>query len=167
MAKQDPWFFEERAVAFASLVLTKDRDIKVQPHAGRDTGIDLLVEIRKNGQPTLRFFGVQLVPYMDLPNIRNADERVLSHLGRNQFEASLPLCVCAIGVRKPEGIYRWTMEPVIEDGRAVLRRNEEATWHPLDETGAARLIGQVNAWYDALDVSAAPKSRGRRTKTGS
>ena len=44
MTKQDPWFFEERAVAFAKLVLTKGHDVR--PYAGTDMGIDLLVEIR-------------------------------------------------------------------------------------------------------------------------
>jgi hypothetical protein len=165
--EQDPWFFEERAVAFASLVLTNDRDVKVQPYVGHDMGIDLLVEVLKDGKPTLRFFGVQIVPYMDLPTIQNADERVLSHLGRNGFEASLPLCVFVIGVRKPEGIYRWVVEPIVEDGHALLRRHTKTSWQPLDQRGAARLIGDVNAWYAAHDLGALAKARGRRSNADS
>jgi hypothetical protein len=167
MPKENPWFFEERAVAFASLVLTAHNEVRVQPYAGRDIAIDLLVEILRHGRPTLRFFGVQIVPYMDLPNVQSADERTLLHLGRDPFEASLPLCVFVIGVRKPEGIYRWVVEPVVEDGRAVLRPSEAATWQTLDEAGAARLIGQVNAWSDALGGNSLPKTHGRRSKTGS
>ena len=161
MTKQDPWFFEERALAFAKLVLTKQHDIR--PHTGRDMGIDLLVEILKDGKSTLRFFGVQLVATMDLPDMQDADERVLvlSHLGRDPFEAALPICVFVIGVRKPEGIYRWVVEPVVDGGRALLQRDVEPNWHVLDEAGAARLIGQVNHYYDALRSDLAPKRRDR------
>jgi len=167
MTKQAPWFIEERAFAFASLVLTKRNDVKVQPHAGRDPAIDLLVEVLKDGKPTVRFFGVQLVPCMDLTTIQTADERVRSHPGGDPLEASLPLCVLVIGVRKPEGIYRWSVEPVVEDGRALLHRNEESNWQTLDEAGAARLLGQVTAWYDALNGGSNPKPRGRLSKMGS
>jgi hypothetical protein len=159
MTKQDPWFYEERAVAFAKLVLTKQHDVR--PYAGTDMAIDLLVEIRANGNSRRRLFGVQLVAYMDLPDVKDADEdeRVLSHLGRNSFEAEFPICVFVIGVRNPEGIYRWVVEPVIEDSRALLRRDVATDWDPLDEAGAARLIGRVNAWYDALDGGSTPRVR--------
>jgi hypothetical protein len=167
MAKQEPWFIKERAEWFASLVLTKRHDVKVQPYAGRDGVIDLLVEALDDGKSTLRFFGVQLVPYMDLPSIPNEDERVLSHLGREPLEAALPLCIFVIGVRKPEGLYRWAVKPVVENGRSLLHRNLEDNWLPLDEAGAARLIDQVNAWYDALNGGSPPKPRGRHSKTKS
>lgn len=97
MAKQQPWFVEERALAFASLVLTKHDDVAVRPYAGRDMAINLLAKILKDGNATsyplnLRFFGVQLVGYLDLPTIQHADAHVLSHAGRDPFEAGLPLC---------------------------------------------------------------------------
>src|SRR5207249_6877005 len=134
MTKQEPWFIEERASAFVKLVLTEH---DVRPHAGRDIAIDLLVEILKDGKSTMRFFGAQIVGYLDLPTIQNADERVLSHLGRDSFEASLPLCVFVVGVRKPEALYRWVVEPVVADGRAILQpqvlrqRDVQTKWQPL------------------------------------
>jgi hypothetical protein len=148
MNKQEPWFIEERAVAFASLVLTSRKDVRVRAHAGADMAIDLLVEVLKDGKSALRFFGVQLVGYLDLPDIRHADERVLSHLSRSPSD-SIPICVFVIGVRKPEGIYRWVVEPIIEDGQPLLRRDGEPNWQALDETGVARLVDQVSDWYDA------------------
>jgi hypothetical protein len=54
MAGQDPWFFEERAVAFAKLLLTAHNDVRVQPPAGPDTAGDLLVGVLKDGKPALR-----------------------------------------------------------------------------------------------------------------
>jgi hypothetical protein len=79
-------------------------------------------------------------------------------------DASLPLCVFVIGVRKPEGVYRWAVEPAVEEGRALLRRDTEGKWQALDETGAARLISQVNAWYDALNGGPTPRTQGRHAK---
>ncbi len=163
MTKQEPWFFEERAVAFAKLVLTKQHDVR--PHAGADMGMDLLVEIRTDrNSARRRLFGVQIIAYMDLPDSQDSDERVVSHLGSDSLEGMLPICVFVVGVRKPEGIYRWIVEPVVEEGRALLHRDVEAHWQPLDGAGVARLIGQVNAWYDALNGSATPKRRGGHSK---
>jgi len=164
MTKEDPWFFQVRAEAFASLMLTKHNEVLVQALRGHDLGVDLLVELLKDGKLTSRRFGVQLVPYMDLPNIQHPAERVLSHFTENHMEAKFPICVFVIGVRKPEGICSWAVEPVIEDFRAVLHRNVEANWQTLDEEEAARLISQVNAWYDALDISWMPKARQRRSE---
>lgn len=163
MTKEDPWFFQMRAEAFASLVLTKHGKALVQPQAGTDSAVDLLVELLKNGKSTSRCFGVQLVAYMDLPNIQNAAEVVLAHFPTNHSEAKFPICIFVIGVRKPEGIYSWAVEPVIEDSGVVLHWNLEANWQTLDEAGAARLLGQVNAWYDALEVSWMPKARHQRS----
>jgi hypothetical protein len=172
MTKQEQWFMEERAFAFASLVLTKRNDVAVRPYAGRDIAIDLLVEILKGGKSTTRFFGAQMVAHLDLPTIQNADEGVLSHLGRDAFEAGLPLCVFVIGVRKPKGLYRWVVEPVVDNGRALLQphapsqRDDEAKWHTLDDAGAERLIAHVNLYYDALNAYSPPKPGGRNSQAG-
>jgi hypothetical protein len=149
MAKQEPWFIRERAEAFASLVLTEHHDVKVRPYAGTDMSIDLLVDVLEAGKSNARMFLVQLSNHLDLPDRQEWDKMVFSHLGRNPFEREHPICVFLIGVRKPEGYYRWVTEPVVHDGRATLNRDGERTWHPLDEKGLARLIEQVNAWYDA------------------
>jgi hypothetical protein len=167
MTKQDPWFFRERAVAFASLALTRHKDVKVQPSAGADTGMDLLVEILKDGKPTLRFFGVQLVSCLDLPPVGEADEQLQSHRSGDPSHTALPICAFVIGVRKPEGIYRWIAEPVVTDGRALLHRDSEGSWQALDESGVAHLLRQVNTWADALHEDARPKARGRHAKAES
>jgi hypothetical protein len=171
MSQHEPWFIEERAFAFASLMLTNRHDVAVRPHAGRDMAIDLLAEILKDGKSTLRFFGAQVIGYLDLPTIGNADERVLSHLGRDPLEAGLPLCVFVVGVRKPEGLFRWVVEPLVDHGRAILQsqvftqRDEQARWQPLDDAGARRLVAQVNAYYDALNTGDSPKTGARNSKT--
>lgn len=113
--------------------------------------IDLLAEVREEGKSTSRTFAAELIGYLDLPDIQDADERVLSDGGRTASEGKLPICAFVIGVRKPEGIWRWVVEPVIEDGRAVLRPGGKRNWHALDDAGIARLVKQVNAWYGARE----------------
>src|SRR5262249_23061309 len=140
-------------------VLTEHNDVKVRPSTGNDRAIDLLVEIRKGGKSTLRFFGVQIVADLDLPETQDSDQRSLAQVGRNLLDVALPICVSVIGVRKPEGIYRWVVEPVVQDGRALLHRDMERNWRTLDEAGVTRLIDQVNAWYDALNDGSTPKNR--------
>jgi hypothetical protein len=165
MTQEQPWFFQERAEAFAKLLLTKRNEVQVLPAGGHERGIDLLVEALEEGKPTLRFFGVLLVPHLDLPDRKSLESGALSAPAEQApVEASLPVCVFVIGVRKPEGLYRWSVEPVVEAGRALLRRGAEAHWQALDETGVARLVAQVNAWYDALNGRPTPK-KGRHAKT--
>lgn len=172
MPKQEPWFIEERAFAFASLALTKHHEVAVRPYAGRDMAINLLAEILKDGKSTLRFFGAQLVGYLDLPNIETANEYVRSHLGRDPFEAGLPICALVVGVRKPEGLFQWVLEPTVDDGRAILQphvltqREVQAKWRPLDDTGAEGLVAQVNAYYDALNAGTLPNPSGRIPRMG-
>lgn len=164
MTKADPWFFEERALAFAKLALTERSDVR--PYDGSSMDLDLLVEIGKDTRSAPRRFGVQIVPYMDLPEAGQANERVLAPRANDPLTADLPLCVFVIGVRKPEGIYRWTLEPVIEGGRALLRPVVEGKWQPLNKAGVARLLDQVDAWYDArAGGDIAPQPRGRASKT--
>lgn len=167
MKPTDPWFYQDRAIAFAGLVLTQHGNVLIKPYAGQDLAVDLLVEILKNRKSTLRFFGVQIIADMDLPTVEEAEKRVLAHLDHNASEAALPLGVFAVGIRKPEGIYRWNVEPVVEDGRPLLRPNTRADWKPLDGEAAARLIAQVNLWYDALHEAQDPVPPGRHVRTSS
>jgi hypothetical protein len=162
MTKQEPWFVEERARWFASLVLTNHKDVKVKPYAGTDMPINLLVEVLEDGSSTLRLFGVQVVGCTDLPDAQEADELVISHVGRRPVESNLPICAFVINVRKPEGIYRWVVEPVADDGRSVLQRPGKANWQPLDEAGVAHLIAQVHAWYDARNGASPARSPGQQ-----
>jgi hypothetical protein len=148
-------------------MLTERDNVSVRSHANGDTGIELLAEILQGGKSTLRFFGVRIVALMDLPEIQNVDEQVRSHPGKEPVDASIPVCVFVVGVRKPEGVWRWLVEPVVQDGRALLRRDTEATWQTLNEAGAALLIDQVNAWYDALKGETTPQPRERHPKTKS
>jgi hypothetical protein len=149
MTKQDPWFYEERAFAFASLALTEVKDVAIRTRPGTDLSLDILVELLRKGQSTLRFFGVQLKPYLDLPEPDKVDHDPGLPADWDPLEAAFPVCLFVIGVREPNGIYRWLAEPVIRDGHAELQAGATNSWHRIDKTEITRLIRQVRDWYDA------------------
>lgn len=162
MANNEAWFIEERAGRFASFLLTKNedvvlRDFTVRFRSDRAAVIDFLAEVRQGRKPTMRFFGVQLLGWLSLPSTPSPDQELMERLPGERFDVTLPLCLFLIDVRKPEGSYRWVVEPVIQDGRPVLIRSKESEWQALDEPGVERLIRQVNEWYDALQSSVVPK----------
>ena len=78
MTKLAPWFVEERAIAFASLLLTRRHNVIVKAQTDADRALDLLVEVLKDGKSTLRFLGVQLVADLDLPDLQHVNEVILS-----------------------------------------------------------------------------------------
>lgn len=164
MTNQSLWFLEERARAFVSLLLTKNPEVALHPHAGREEELDFLVEVRRDDKSTLRFFGVQLVPFLDLPNPSTVDEEFSSNRDRQLRDVGLPLAIFVIGVRQPEGIYRWLVEPVVEEGHALLRYSESGAWQSLDEGAIARLIERVSTWYEALNGNSSTKALGRHAK---
>jgi hypothetical protein len=166
MSQPDPWFYRLRSVACASLALTKSGEARVQSQAGPETEIGLLVELLRKGKSTLRIFAVRIIAGMDLPSVEEAESQLPSQLRREAAGAALPLCVFLIGVRQPEGLCRWLVEPVVEDGQASLRRNPEPTWQPLDDAVVNRLLAQVNTWYDALNGPSEAEPRGRTVKSG-
>lgn len=165
MTTQAPWFLGERALAYVSLVLTKRNEVVLRTNGGSNTPTNLLVEILQDGKETMRFFGVRMDAVLDLPTNPKAVEGLFSHSENRPFDAGIPFAECRIGVRKPEGIYRWLVEPVIEEGRALLRYHEAGNWQTLDDEVAAEMIDRVNAWYDVLNGGSSSKPRGRKTKT--
>jgi hypothetical protein len=175
MTNENPWFFEMRAEAFVTLVLTKHNDVKVMPDVGLggDVALHLRIEILEKGKPTSpsRFFAAQLVPHLDLPDDKQRFELgVSSHslaIKRDPVEGSFPICVFVVGVRKPEGYFRWCVEPRVVDGRASLVPVplKKADWQLLDEAAADRMISQLNAYYDAPNGN--PEPRGRHSRMAS
>lgn len=165
MTKQHPWFVDERAIAFASLLLTKHAEVALRSQvAGQEEGLDLLVEILRDGKPTLRFFGVQIAASLDMPNPSKVDERICFDVDKLYRTGGLPLAIFAIGVRQPEGIYRWLVEPIVEEDDVALQPQLTGPWQSLDDAGVERLIDRVNAWYEALNGGPTAKPSNRRPK---
>ncbi|MGL4553389.1 MAG: hypothetical protein ACRC33_19655 [Gemmataceae bacterium] len=148
MTDQEPWFYTERAEAFASLALTEVRDVSVRPYAGTDMAIDLRVELLRGGKPTWQFIAVYLIPYLDQMPPDSADRCVPCSLGRDPVEAQWPVCAFLIEIRKLNGVFRWVREPAVRDGRAELIDGEKDSWHPIDTANITRLIEQAREWYD-------------------
>ena len=152
MNEKQPWFVEERATALASLLLTNRKDVVVQPARREDAGFDLLAEVLKNGVSAGRFFGVQVAGRLELPSVE-AINRDFRSDGRNgHAEFAIPLCAFLFDVRNNQGVYRWLMEPVLEDGIPKLDRVGDTRWARLDERTVNTIVDQVAGWYEALAI---------------
>ena len=102
---------------------------------------------------------------LDVPEVAQAERYVLSH-PKLAKGTSVPFCVFAIGVRGPEGRYRWVAEPVIEEGRAYLDTHPRPQWVDLNEEAAAALVRRVSEWYDALQATLTPNTPSGRPGNG-
>jgi hypothetical protein len=169
MSKHEkPWFVVERALNFVKLALTEHRDVVIRPYVGgnangrnsHDVKIDILAEALNStkGGSIPRRFGVLVEGFLDLPPVTDADKRPPADsfkVGRDPFEASLPICLFQIGARDLDGRYCWIVAPVVEHGQAQLLRDNKPTvphdiWHKVDDAGIRRLVAEVNAYYDAV-----------------
>ena len=149
MPVKDPWFVGERAYAFSALLLTSHGELVVQQQRGTDDGIDLLVEVLKNGKRAMRVFGVQLKGCLSLPSLdETGDSFGSGNLGQAEYD--LPVCAFLIDVKKNEGYFCWVVEPIVEDEEPSLERCREPRWKPLNAQALKIIVGRVAEWYDAL-----------------
>ena len=142
MRKTEPWFYRERALALASLLLTSRTDVAVQ-HADGSTSMDIVAEVLKNAERSRRFFGVQVRGVKSLPS--NGQAR----LAKVQ-SATMPVCAFLYEVRKNQGDYRWLAQPTIEAGEPKLIELDHGAWTRLDEAALDKIVVAVVHWYDAL-----------------
>jgi hypothetical protein len=161
MTEQEPWFVQERAVAFASLILTEQDNVSVRHQDGSEA-MDLLAEVRLYGKSTLRFFGVKLLAAVNL-----ADAKAMALPPKAMEGVTLPVCIFVIGAAEPEGVWAWALEPVVEEAGAALRLCVLGDWQPLGRDTAAQVVKRVNAYYDALAGKQPARTRGRASATGS
>jgi hypothetical protein len=143
-------FLAERAELLAFVYLTRREDVIVNRLASADSGVDFLVTLTLGGVPTGRMFGVQVKAHEGSV----ASARELHSPGdlslRDLADVPLPLCLFVFTMSDDRGYYGWLKEPVVGAPRApMLRLVDEVSWDELNDAGLARIIGSVNAWYDA------------------
>src|SRR5258707_1289461 len=142
MRKTEPWFYRERALALASLLLTSRTDVAVQ-HADGSTGMDIVAEVLKNAERSRRFFGVQVRGVKSLPSN--------GHVRFSKMELSaMPVCAFLYDVRKNAGVFRWLAEPIVEAGEPKLIELDHGAWSRLDESALDKIVAAVARWYEAL-----------------
>ncbi|SOD02656.1 protein of unknown function [bacterium JGI 053] len=143
-------FLAERAELLAFIHLTRREDLIVNRLESADSGVDFLVTLVLGGAPTGRMFGIQ-VQASEGSATCPRDLHAPGDLPfRDVADVPLPLCRFVFTMADDKGYYGWLKEPVVADRHApVLRLVEDVRWDELDDEGLARIVGSVNAWYDA------------------
>jgi hypothetical protein len=143
-------FMAERANLLAFIYLTRREDVVVDRLASADSGVDYLVTLTLGGVPTGRMFGVQVKAQegsVTSPRDLHSPGDLSS---RDVADVPLPLCLFVFTMSDDRGYYGWLKEPVVASPRApVLRLVDEVRWDDLDNDSLARIVGSVNAWYEA------------------
>jgi hypothetical protein len=160
MAKEDLWYISQRSEALAIVYLTRRDDFTVTKAPNPETGLDLLVTIGAQNQPSGRLFGVVLEPLLsrELPE-ENGETIQLPQVSAPSFVADLPFPVCCFRfvVDRDYGYYCWLMEPVTKCcessvvglGEPRLVKGSGGEFKKLTNGELEALALAVNAWYEA------------------
>lgn len=158
MAKEDLWYVSQRSEALAIVYLTRRDDFTVTKAPNPETGLDLLVTIGAQNQPSGRLFGIVLEPLLsrDLPE-ENGETIQLPEVSAPSFVADLPFPVCCFRfvVDRDYGYYCWLMEPIIRLGESRLVERSGGEFKKLTNRELEALALTVNAWYEARLMPAA------------
>jgi hypothetical protein len=146
------FFLAERGRALAIVYLTRREDLRIEA-AKEELGLDFLVYIVKEEEPSQRPFGVLLRAEMAPvdPERANALLRPSVSNFRNLGTFPYPVCLFLLTMRDDRGYYTWLLEPLINgQGKPRLRERSEADCKPLDKEGIDEIVATVDRWYDAL-----------------
>jgi hypothetical protein len=158
MAKENLWYVSQRSEALAIVYLTRRDDFMVTKAPNPETGLDLLVTIGAQNQPSGRLFGVVLEPLLsrDLPE-ENGETIQLPDVSAPSSVADLPFPVCCFRfvVDRDYGYYCWLMEPIISRGESRLLEGSGGEFKKLTNRELETLASAVNAWYEARLMPAA------------
>ena len=144
-------FFARRAEDLAFIHLTRRDDLIVNRIPSPDSGVDLLVTVARGGVPTGRMFGVQVKGCGGSVRSPGDLECVLEQPhARSVADAPFPLCMFVFTMDDDRGYYGWLKEPVHGTRRSVaLRPVKQVGWAELDNAAMTKIVGAVEAWYDA------------------
>lgn len=156
MATQSDWFVRERSEAVASLLLTNREDVTVLREDPRDTGADLLVQLKEDtNKLSTMLFVVQVRGTL-------SEDKVQWMEGVKQlFNAGpvyLPACVFVVNVRNSNAEYAWLAKPKVEEKGAKLDFYEHGEFQPLTPDAVDQIVNHVQAWYQALPQTPAAQS---------
>jgi hypothetical protein len=137
-------------------VLLTDRDDLTLMDVGEDTGIDLLVSIRKDKGRAIEQFGVILQGAVEKANTPLTASQVLNAMmpkGRRFESISMPILILFFSMVGDRGYHAWLYEPATMKGLPKLRRHARLECKRLDPEGLEDIIRSVDHYYDALSKS--------------
>jgi hypothetical protein len=148
MPDQKDWFIRERSEALASWLLTKRSDVAVRREEGRDSGADLIVELKEGDKPlSTKIFIVQVRGTV------SSDKSQWMEGVKQLFKAGpyyLPACVFIINVKDNKAEYAWLAEPEVRGNTARLNFFEQGDFHPLNQDAVNQIVDRIQAWYQVL-----------------
>jgi hypothetical protein len=147
-------FIAERVKDLAVMYLTRRNDLEVKWQDKGQEWIHCIVEIKGKDNPARRVFGVELRGTMS-PVTDDHANKVLHPSMQNMLrrgEFPFPACLLYFTMENNEGRFTWIAEPVLEDGKPVLRYHGEADTKKFDKGALDNIIEQINKWFDAMDA---------------
>lgn len=152
MAMASAELTQRRAESLAAVYLTRRPDLHVERYAVKESGIDFLVTILKEGASTGRLFGVQT------KGIYKQGNRASSHNGSKATAHSIdysisadlpfPVCLFLFSMQDDAGYWRWLLEPRTDAEQRQLLMFSGTGVSPLTNEALAEIVERVNRWYD-------------------
>jgi len=152
-------FMEQRAVALATVLLTRHEDVVVA-HTRFDLGHDLDVYIARNGVTSGRMFGVELKARLNLPRLGRLVDKTqlrlstelrtgLTKAQKRAADLPYPLMYLAFAMDTDQGYYAWLKEPIVAPGARRLSTPEVQYASAWGNSTHVDVVKLVNQWYDA------------------
>lgn len=137
-------FLAQRAESLAYVHLSRLPNLHVHRQHGSDLGLDYLVEITRNGEPTGRFFAVEVKGTNSERARLPKQVWALSHP-----EIPMPVCLLVFTLQNDKGYFAWIKEPI--GSNLVLRSiNESVKLQELTTDKLADAVSKVQSWYESL-----------------
>jgi hypothetical protein len=156
MAQKPESTFLARRVHAMALVLLTSRDDLTVTEVGDNTGVDLLVSIRKEKLRAIEQFGVILRGTVQEANTPQVASQLLSALIPKNLRLeplAIPICVFFFSMVGDPGYYAWLYEPATTNGIARLRRHSKLECKRLVEESLEEIVDRVDCYSDALSKS--------------
>jgi hypothetical protein len=148
---EEPWYAEKRAMAYVSSLFALQEIARLEEPRD-DLGVDLVIDVPEGGEHGIRrSLAIQVSGFRELPSHAELSRRISKDfLARHLSQFQLPLVTCAVSFATLKASYCWMLEPVVERGRASLRRPVGYDWQSFDENAAREITSAVTAFYDVL-----------------
>ena len=169
MVATEPWFIGDRAIALATMYLTRRQDLEILPVVarGHDSSDDIRVELRSQSNAFPVHFLVKVKGVLRSgPRPGRSNGVFPVRYTRQELEyQGIPVCVFLFTVDDEQGYYRWLYEPVIAEQKngvlqldqsleSVSSKDRESLqvvilnkFERLDNDAIDKMVHDVAEWY--------------------
>jgi len=148
MESPQPWYVGMRAEAHAVLRLTSRGGLEVARLPGK-AGVDLLLTLATNGEPSGRHLGVVIKPRASEAEVPRLTPRGVRRERAQFASTTFPVCMVSFSPAGELGYFRWIIEPSVENGKPVLGYAQRTHFEPITDALLDGVFAQVDSWYNA------------------